>query len=90
MKTHHKQQRTMRSKGMSSRIVQKNVDRSQYGHEEALLENRGGENSPDWMDTLRSLRSNIRSCKANKKRSIRAWERQVEVNVFIVQILSNL
>lgn len=76
---------------MKCRNVKCNTDRSQHGYEEVeSMGKRERAGSPDWMDTLRSLRDEIRSCKANNERIIREQKRRVEVNVVILQSPSYL
>ena len=47
-------------------------------------------NSSDLAVTLRSLKEEIRSCKADDDQIIYAQEKQLEVNVILPQILSEL
>lgn len=64
---------------------------------EKFVKQQGDEYSLDLVDTLRSLRENIRILKANNNRLIEAHEilarahrKQVEVNAVILQSLSDL
>ena len=56
----------------------------------ALDGQRGVGNSYDLADTLRSLKEEIRSCKENNDKIMQAQEKQVEVNVILLQSLSDL
>lgn len=72
--------------------MQYRSDQSQHGYEEARenveessIDQGGGENSPDWMDTLKSVRAEIKRFKEDNERVERAQERQPEVNEIIWQ-----
>lgn len=75
---------------MSRKMVQYSIDRSQHGHEEELVEKRGDSSFLDWLDTLRSLRVELRSFKDDNERIVKAQENQDEMNVVILQSLSYL
>lgn len=49
-----------------------------------------GGHSYDLADTLRSLKKEIRSCKVDNDRTIKAQEKQAEVNAILLQSLSEL
>lgn len=77
-------------------MVEYSSDKSQHGsdgvrtNEEERSIGQGGVNhSLDWMDTLRSLRDEVRSFKANNDRLVRDQEWQTEINVVILQSLSD-
>lgn len=46
--------------------------------------------SSDLAGKLRSLKEEIRSCKADIEKIVQAQEKQVEVNLILLQSLSNL
>ena len=50
----------------------------------------GGDHSLDLMDTLRNLRAGVRRFKEDNERLVRTKERQFEIDVVIMQSLSNL
>lgn len=56
---------------MTSKMVEYNSRDSPYGSNEQC----GGQNSSDLVDTLRSLKEKIRSCKENNDRIIQAQEK---------------
>ena len=47
-------------------------------------EHHGVGNSSDLEDTLRSLKEEIRSCKVDNDKIIRAQEKQVDINVILL------
>lgn len=72
-------------------MVQYNNDRPQHGNEEGeSVGKRVEEGSLDWMNKLRILRDEIRSCKVENEMMVKAEERQVEVNSSILQSFSYL
>lgn len=54
------------------------------------MEKGSEEGSLDWMDTLISLRDELRSYKADNEKIVRAQENQTRVNAVILQRLSDL
>ena len=79
-------------------MVQYIFDQSQHVYEESRpnKEERsvgqgGGQNSYDWMDTLRSPRDEIRSDKEDNERLvIRAQQKQAKVNEIILRSLLDM
>lgn len=53
-------------------------------------EQRGAGHASDLADALKILKEETRLCKADNDRIIQAQEKQVEVNVILLQSLSNL
>ena len=57
-------------------MVRYSFDQSQHGYEEeSSVDQGGGGDSPDLMDTLRSLRAKIRNCKVDNERLVKAQEK---------------
>ena len=71
---------------MTSKMVYYSSQDSPYGSDE----NRGLENSSDLADTLRRLKQEIRSCKVDNDKIMQVEDKQVEVNVVILQNLLEL
>jgi len=68
-------------------MVEYSFDQSHHGsdwvkvnEEEISIEEGGGNHSLNWMDTLRSLRAKVRSCKADNERFVRSQKRKHEIN----------
>lgn len=69
---------------MTSRMVDYSSRDYPYGSDEKL----GVMNSFELVDTLRSLKVEIGSCKANNDIIIQVQEKQAKVNTIILQSLS--
>ena len=65
---------------MASKMVEYNFWDSPYGSDEQ----RGVGHSSDLEDTLRILKAEIRSCKADNDKIIQGQEKQAEVNAVIL------
>lgn len=79
-----------KKKGVSSQMVQYNIHTSQHGHEEESLDKGKEEGSLDWMDTLISLRVELRIYKEDNVNIVRSVDKQEEVNEVILQSLSDM
>lgn len=80
-----------------NKMVEYSYDRTSHRHaevskneEEISFGQGGGTSSPNWMDTLWSLRVEVGIFKANNERLVRSQKNQVEINAVILQIFSNL
>lgn len=76
---------------MIRKMVEYNSDHTPNRNEKEILVGQGrGTNSPNCLYLLRSLRTEVKFLKENNERLVRAQEKQVEINVVILQSLSNL
>lgn len=75
---------------MSNKLIQYNIDRSQHDQEENLFGKNSEENLSYLMETIKSLRSELRSSKVDNANMVIAQEMKEQVNAVILQILSNL
>jgi hypothetical protein len=64
-------------------------DGSHNRHEE-YDERRAVETPPDLAETIRSLRAELQSCKADNERLIKEKEKQTKINIVLLQILSDI
>jgi hypothetical protein len=61
-----------------------------HNREEESDERRVVETPPDMDETIRSLRAELHSFKADNERLIKEQEKQTEINTIFLQILSNI
>ena len=76
--------------GIISKMTSKMVDYSSRDSPYGSNEKRGVGNSSDLVDTLRSIKEEIRICKVDNVKIIQEHEKQVEVNAVILQSLLEL
>jgi len=71
----------------TDQMARKVVNYKEYPY--ASYEKHGVGHSSDLEDKLRSLKEEIRICKANNEKIMQAQEKQVEVNAILLQSLSD-
>jgi hypothetical protein len=66
------------------------VGDSSHNRDEEYDERRAMETPPDLVETVRSLRAELQIWKDDNERLIKEKEKQTEINVVLLQILSNI
>jgi hypothetical protein len=61
-----------------------------HNRDEESDERRAVETPPDLAETVRSLRAELQSCKADNERLIKEQEKQTEINAVLLQSLSDI
>jgi hypothetical protein len=61
-----------------------------HNRDEESDERRAMETPPNMVETVRSLRAKLQSCKADNERLIKEKEKQIEINVVLLQSLSDI
>jgi hypothetical protein len=61
-----------------------------HNRDEESDERRAVETPPDLAETVRRLRDELLSCKADNERLIKEKEKQTEINTVLLQILSDI
>ena len=71
-------------------VTHHEVGDGSHNRDEDFDERRAVETSPDLAKTVRSLMVKLQSCKANNERLIEEQEKKTEINVVLLQSLSDI
>jgi hypothetical protein len=71
-------------------VTRHEVGEGSHNRDEESDERRAVETPPDLAKTIKSLMVKLQSCKADNERLIKEQEKQMEINVVLLQILSDI